>query len=56
MSLTSGALPVALEVLALTALLIGIGRWSRSWWLRPVTIVVLMGVLLAVVVRGFVKY
>ena len=56
MSLTSGALPVALEVLALTALLIGIGRRSRSWWLRPVTIAVLTGVLLAVAVRGFVKY
>ena len=56
MSLTSGALPIALEALALTALLIGIGRRSRSWWLRPVTIAVLAGVLLAVAVRGFVKY
>lgn len=56
MSLISGVVPIALEVFAIAALLLGIGRRPRSWLLRSVTVALLAGVLFAMIVRGFVKY
>ena len=55
MSLTSGLIPVTLQVLALAALAVGVGRRSQSWLLRWVTFAVLVGVGFAAVVRLFVK-
>src|ERR1700754_3965176 len=55
MSLTSGLVPIALQVLALAALVVGVGRRSRSWLLRWVTFAVLVGVGFAAAVRLFVK-
>ena len=51
MSLTSGLIPVTLQVLALAALAVGVGRRSQSWLLRWVTFAVLVGVGFAAVVR-----
>lgn len=56
MSLISGVVPIALEVLAIAALLLGVGRRPRPWLLRSVTTALLAGVLLAVLTRMFVKY
>src|SRR5262245_52726836 len=56
MSLTSGWVPITLEVLALVALLLGVGRRPGVPWVRWVTIALLTGVLFAVAVRVFVKY
>lgn len=56
MSLISGVVPIALEVLAIAALVLGIGRQAGRPLLRRLTVALLTGVLLAVVVRTFVKY
>lgn len=56
MSLTGGLVPITLEVLALAALVFGVGRRRGDPLLRWVTIALLTGVLFAVVVRAFVKY
>ncbi|WKG04779.1 alpha/beta hydrolase family protein [Mycolicibacterium sp. HK-90] len=56
MSLISGLVPIILEVLAIAAVVLAIGRPSRSVLLRWVTIALLAGVLFAVIVRVTVKY
>ncbi|OMB94336.1 hypothetical protein A5733_14245 [Mycobacterium sp. NS-7484] len=56
MSLTSGWLPITLQVLALAALVFAIGRPPRSSLLRWATTALLAGVLFAVIVRAVVKY
>ncbi|MGV0678918.1 hypothetical protein A5666_19780 [Mycolicibacterium fortuitum] len=56
MSLISGWVPMALEVLALAALVFAVGHPPRSVLLRWVTTALLAGVLLAVIVRATVKF
>lgn len=56
MSLVSGVIPIALEMLAIAALLVGVGPRTRPWLLRAVTIALLTGLLLAILTRTFVKY
>ncbi|GAB5898310.1 alpha/beta hydrolase [Mycolicibacterium mageritense] len=56
MSLTSGWIPVTLQVLALVALVVGVGRRPGVPWVRWLTIALLTGVLFAVAVRVFVRY
>lgn len=56
MSLISGWLPYTGQIVALTALLAAIVRRSRTWWLRRVPVALLVGVVVAAILRLFVKY
>ena len=55
MSLTSGFVPITLQIIALIALVVGVGRRRRSWLLRWGTVAVLVGVAFAMAVWLVVK-
>jgi S-formylglutathione hydrolase FrmB len=56
MALTTGWLPVAIEVVAIAVLLVGIGWRTRRWRTVQVPVAALAGVAVAVIGRLLVKY
>ena len=55
MSLLSGFVPITLQVLALAALVFGVGRRSRLWLLQWGAVALMAGVVFAVIVQRFVE-